>query len=231
MQRRDFVKSLGLLGGGLFVGWGKGADAVEVDKTVELGEYQNTCTLPDLLEPVSFEVPALTSAKPVESLFAVDDFFKIDWSRELDKHLDPSINIVKVDNICRHGDVINRIVQPEIHVKQFEDSAEVRYDMVTRQHKLEHFYVAVMVPDEYLAIQRDDMIAMFFNPAIRAMADEMNKCNGIYAVCLPMCNYPGMTQKVCNVGRIPVRVTTTYAIAQAAMRFNFDLLAADIGTV
>ena len=236
MERRDFVKSLSLLGGGLFMGLGRAVASQEQpfeDKTLELGEYleeaQDTFALPPLLEPDKEYVPKLVDTpSPPSYSFNIAGIFDIDWSKELDEHLDPSFYVHKTSNIMKSGDIVNMLKQPEIHVKKLDSTKYIQPCEIVRK-QLDHFYVAVHVKDEYLDGPHKDVFRMHFDQCMWVMAEELQKSNGIYAAPLP-CNaiFPEIIQKLYTAGRVPVRVTATYLIDRAVTAFYFDVLVADM---
>ena len=237
MERRDFVKSLSLLGGGLFMGLGRAVASQEQpfeDKTLELGEYieeaQDTFTLPPLLEPDEAYVPKLVDTpSPPSYDFSVANIFDVDWSKELDVHLDPSFHVCSTKNIMRAGDIINMFKQPEIRVKRLTDATMRVQPLEIIRKELEHFYMVVYVQDEHMDGSHIQVFRTHFDQCMWVMAKELHKCNGIYAAPLP-CNaiFPEIRQKLYTAGRVPVRVTATYLIDRAATAFYFDVLAADM---
>jgi hypothetical protein len=236
LERRDFVKSLSLLGGGLFMGFGRAVASQEQpfeDKTLELGEYieeaQDTFALPPLLEPDEAYVPKLVDTpSPPSYSFNVAGIFDIDWSKELDEHLDPSFHVCATKNTMQAGDIVNMFKQPEIHIKKLDSRMRVQPLEIIRK-ELEHFYLAIHIQDEYLDGPHMQVFKMHFDQCMWVMAKELQKCNGIYAAPLP-CNaiFPEIRQKLYTAGRVPVRVTATYLIDRAATAFYFDVLAADM---
>jgi hypothetical protein len=177
----------------------------------------------EVVESVSNRPPA----DPIEAVL------RFDWSKALDDLLDEGIEVHCHPYAMRSGDVINRMIAPELRIKRPEDEREFDVPVKTEQLKLEHFYVAFIIQDSYAAMGMEEVVRCFFEPALYSIAIELNlaakvKDNQLWVAPLPTmaaASHMGVKQVTADGGRVPVRVSMEYDVCCQGTKVTFDFLA------
>lgn len=212
------------------------------DEVINFTTPEGDITLEDVDEIVPEGELGLDTAeigylpKVVESpkrLDPVEAIMSLDWSQLLEECLDQDIKIHCQSHEMRGGDVINRLIAPEMRVLKPADERVFDIPIKTEQLTLEHFYVSFVIPDSYADMGSKDILACFFMPSLQTVALELNKAakdkgGELFVAPLPVMSSAqsfGVKQKLSTGGRIPVRMSMQYDVCNQGHRVTFDLLA------
>jgi len=162
-----------------------------------------------------------------------DALLRFDWSGMLDGMLDDGVDVHCHGYTMRGGDVINRVIAPQLRVKRPADERVFDAPMKVEQMELDHLYVSFVIPDQYSAMGLKDVMACFFMPSMHEVAGVLNKAakdrgGELFVAPLPVMASSasfGVKQHLSDRGRIPVRVSMEYDVCNAGHRVTFDLLA------
>lgn len=139
--------------------------------------------------------------------------FCLDWSKALETYLDPSIQVIDVgpgaDYVAFYPEVMRGVDGEELSVS-------------VTHHKMEHLYLSFVIRDDELFERtHDQLINMYFDPALRTMAQWFKEHKHVWVSELPA--YHGY---VSRGGRIPLRVAHMYDHQWAGHKVYIDLKAA-----
>lgn len=146
--------------------------------------------------------------------------FGLDWSKALETYLDPSIQVIDVgpgaDYVAFYPEVMRGVDGEELSVS-------------VTHHKMEHLYLSFVIRDDELFERTpDQLVNMYFDPALRTLAQWFKDHKHVWVSELPAYNRcaGGLRWEVSRGGRIPLRVAFMYDHQRAGHKVYIDLKAA-----